>query len=83
MCLIKKMEKPLEPKIDLSKVAFEDLMAELKWRIKSETMLEIVRKGLQETAQQLCSHKNIQVHREGLTGTLGTIICMDCGYSRE
>lgn len=30
-----------------------------------------------------CEHKNSYVRREGMTGTIGTVICPDCGYERE
>lgn len=30
-----------------------------------------------------CKHKATQVRREGMSGTLGTVVCLDCGYERD
>ena len=38
---------------------------------------------LKRELQYKCSHKNTYVVREGVTGTLGRVICLDCGYERE
>ena len=40
-------------------------------------------KELQEKLRAICPHHNTRLYREGMTQTLGRVVCMDCGYERE
>ena len=44
---------------------------------------EATAEELREALREKCEHKNSFVRHEGITGMLGTVICLDCGYERE
>jgi hypothetical protein len=39
--------------------------------------------ALKVKRQQICPHQNQRVVREGMTKTIGHVVCDDCGWSRE
>lgn len=48
--------------------------------LTTEQLLLLKNHNIKQTS---CRHTNTRLIREGMTGMLGTVICLDCGYERE
>lgn len=47
------------------------------------TLAKATEAELRAALRQKCQHRNETVVREGMTGTLGTVTCLDCGHQRD
>jgi len=68
----------------------ENLPAEEKYQLlekhhkeETEFLIRKTRELARKILQDKCEHKNTYVRQEGMTGTLGTVVCLDCKYERD